>query len=307
MVYHDIEQYIVSKFPRDPSTQDATTGENASHQSVIKNLSRIYSGTIPTWPNHFGALAQRSKTSPNRFVFSSPGPVQMCTTPSFLWFGDFFSDSDLANQKHFFFLDKHVAAQTTEPFCVFGASGVGKSALLGNWVSRFIKHHPEDIVISHFVGCSSASTDYASLISRIMQEIQTQVGTFLSLPHPPTAISTMSSSDLSQTHRGAGLFKQTEFFLLIRWTLLMFRLGAKNMDGLTIPRGAAILVQDFGLWLAKATDISGRRLVLLIDGLERLEDSDNALVRLNHLPSPRCSFFLSRECSTTSMVACFIA
>ena len=50
------------------------------------------------------------------------------------------------------------------------------------------------------------------------------------------------------------------------------------MENMQIPRGSAQLIQEFGLWLIKATQLSGRRIVLLIDGLDKLEDYDNALV-----------------------------
>jgi hypothetical protein len=49
-----------------------------------------------------------------------------------------------------------------------GDSGSGKSALLANWSLRYQEHHPENVVITIFVGCSSSSVHYGSLMHRVM-------------------------------------------------------------------------------------------------------------------------------------------
>jgi len=132
-----------------------------------------------------------------------------------------------ANQKYFFLLDKHVANEPF-PIVITGESGVGKSALLANWSQRFVNHHPEDLVVVHFVGSSAASTNFSSMISRIMEEMRKKLG--------------------------------------------------KLVADLQIPKGAVQLTQEFPLWLSKATSVAGgRRVVLVIDGLDKLDDVDNAL------------------------------
>jgi hypothetical protein len=57
---------------------------------------------------------------------------------------------------------------------VVGESGMGKSALLANWSNRYQQHHPESLLITHFVGCSPASSNYSGLITRVMRELLVQ-------------------------------------------------------------------------------------------------------------------------------------
>lgn len=52
---------------------------------------------------------------------------------------------------------------------------MGKSALLANWASRYQHHHPEAIVISHFIGCSPESSNYGGLIRRVMKELMSKL------------------------------------------------------------------------------------------------------------------------------------
>lgn len=48
---------------------------------------------------------------------------------------------------------------------------MGKSALLANWSNRYNQHHPENLMITHFVGCSPASSNYGDLVTRVMREL----------------------------------------------------------------------------------------------------------------------------------------
>jgi tetratricopeptide (TPR) repeat protein len=68
-------------------------------------------------------------------------------------------------------LDAHVAGDAP-PLVIVGESGLGKSALLANWVLRYREKHPADLVIFHFIGSSPSSTDYAAMLRRIMAEIK---------------------------------------------------------------------------------------------------------------------------------------
>jgi len=74
--------------------------------------------------------------------------------------------------KMFMALDKYASSNTETPLIIFGEGGTGKSALLANWLQRYRDQHPEVVLVSHFVGCSSASTNYHSLLYRLMWEIQ---------------------------------------------------------------------------------------------------------------------------------------
>ena len=53
---------------------------------------------------------------------------------------------------------------------VTGESGVGKSALLANWALEYRAHHPQNLLIPHFIGTTPASTDWAAMVRRILEE-----------------------------------------------------------------------------------------------------------------------------------------
>ena len=50
------------------------------------------------------------------------------------------------------------------PVVVLGGSGLGKSALMANWVVRWQENHPSELVIAHYIGCSALSTDLGRLL-----------------------------------------------------------------------------------------------------------------------------------------------
>ena len=55
---------------------------------------------------------------------------------------------------------------------MLGKSGSGKSALLAHWAFRYRLRHPDDLVLVHFVGASSDSTDWADMLRRFMGEFK---------------------------------------------------------------------------------------------------------------------------------------
>eukprot|EP01125_Pyxidicula_operculata_P008164 TRINITY_DN275_c3_g1_i1.p1 TRINITY_DN275_c3_g1~~TRINITY_DN275_c3_g1_i1.p1 ORF type:complete len:1833 (-),score=537.60 TRINITY_DN275_c3_g1_i1:60-5486(-) len=84
------------------------------------------------------------------------------------------TQSYLAKESYFIELDKYISKDVRDhsvPVVVAGDAGSGKSALLANWAARYREHHPEDILVSIFVGCSASSTHYARLLHRIMVEL----------------------------------------------------------------------------------------------------------------------------------------
>eukprot|EP01126_Amoeba_proteus_P045546 TRINITY_DN5103_c0_g2_i1.p1 TRINITY_DN5103_c0_g2~~TRINITY_DN5103_c0_g2_i1.p1 ORF type:complete len:1163 (+),score=289.74 TRINITY_DN5103_c0_g2_i1:174-3662(+) len=80
----------------------------------------------------------------------------------------------LTKENYYIELDKYVAKESrvSIPVVVRGDPGIGKSALLANWSARYIEHHPEDITIQIYIGCSSASTTYSGVLHRIMLELE---------------------------------------------------------------------------------------------------------------------------------------
>ena len=68
-------------------------------------------------------------------------------------------------------LNNHIATSYA-PRVVLGESGSGKSSFLANWAMQYRDAHPDTHVFMHFVGCSPDSTDYVSLIARLMRELR---------------------------------------------------------------------------------------------------------------------------------------
>jgi len=85
-----------------------------------------------------------------------------------------FTNIYLPKENYYTELDKYIAEEKDRvlPLIVEGEIGTGKSALLANWASRYSDHHPEDIVVTIFVGCSPSSSQYHTLLYRILEEIK---------------------------------------------------------------------------------------------------------------------------------------
>lgn len=126
----------------------------------------------------------------------------------------------VARPHYYQLLDDHVAGNTP-PVVLVGESGCGKTALLANWIDRWRKSHPNDLVIQHYIGSTPDSASWICLVTRILGEIKR---TF-HLPDP-------------------------------------------------MPCQAEMLRIALGDWLGRTT--ANRRIVLVLDGLNQLEDRDNA-------------------------------
>jgi tetratricopeptide (TPR) repeat protein len=72
-------------------------------------------------------------------------------------------------------LDAH-ARGDGPPLVVLGESGCGKSALLANWALRYRAARPGELLIAHFVGASTRSTDWAAMARRIIGELNRRLG-----------------------------------------------------------------------------------------------------------------------------------
>ncbi|MBK6965759.1 MAG: DUF4062 domain-containing protein [Bacteroidales bacterium] len=59
-----------------------------------------------------------------------------------------------------------------KPVVLFWDSGIGKSALIANWVEHWKKSHPDDFIFEHFIGGTSDSSDYMKIIFRLIKEIK---------------------------------------------------------------------------------------------------------------------------------------
>ncbi|KAK6487903.1 putative tetratricopeptide repeat protein 41 [Huso huso] len=55
---------------------------------------------------------------------------------------------------------------------LYGDRGCGKSSMVSCWLKSFRQNHPSQLVISHYVGTSSASTDIRSFLRRCITELR---------------------------------------------------------------------------------------------------------------------------------------
>jgi len=68
-------------------------------------------------------------------------------------------------------LDKHITDEGT-PLVITGESGIGKSALLANWVQHCREKRRDDFIFQHYIGGTTQSADHWSLMTRLMGEIK---------------------------------------------------------------------------------------------------------------------------------------
>ncbi len=59
-----------------------------------------------------------------------------------------------------------------KPLVLTGDSGCGKSALLAEWLARWRRDHPDDLVIQHYIGSTPESADWQGLVRRILGELK---------------------------------------------------------------------------------------------------------------------------------------
>ena len=59
---------------------------------------------------------------------------------------------------------------------VTGEAGIGKSALLANWMERFRKEHPEVPVVAHFTGASQEAGEPVAMLRRLTEELSALAG-----------------------------------------------------------------------------------------------------------------------------------
>jgi len=126
----------------------------------------------------------------------------------------------IGRKAYFERLNAHVASKDP-PLVLTGESGVGKSALISNWIIRYRTSHPDEFILFHFIGSSPKSADYLGIIRRIMAEIKERFGVEDEIPASPEK-----------------------------------------------------LREELPLWLARASAQGG--MILILDGLNQLEDRDNA-------------------------------
>lgn len=58
----------------------------------------------------------------------------------------------------------------SRPTVLIGESGVGKTALIANWIQSFKRKHNEVIIIQHYIGATAESITISNIAWRIMAE-----------------------------------------------------------------------------------------------------------------------------------------
>ena len=87
----------------------------------------------------------------------------------------------IGRREYFERLDAHADGEGPA-LVVLGASGGGKSALLDNWELERGGAHPDELLLSHFVGASPASGDWAGMLRRLMGELMKHFAIELEIP-----------------------------------------------------------------------------------------------------------------------------
>jgi len=116
-------------------------------------------------------------------------------------------DMYIGKESYFAALNDHIQ-QTWPPLVITGASGSGKSALLANWIQqRFEKSLTGKttdpgtteplLVILHFIGATADSTDWASMLRRLIQELRQMFSLDLEIPDKPDELRTVFAVALS--------------------------------------------------------------------------------------------------------------
>ncbi|HSB09652.1 MAG TPA: tetratricopeptide repeat protein [Blastocatellia bacterium] len=93
----------------------------------------------------------------------------------------------IARPEYFERLDAH-SRRSGPPLVVLGESGSGKSALLANWAILYQMANPADLLVLHFIGATPASTDWAAMLRRILDEFKRCFGLTLEVPDTPDAL-----------------------------------------------------------------------------------------------------------------------
>src|SRR5262249_52346111 len=104
-------------------------------------------------------------------------------------------DAFAENRKHVYICRQQIMDRLDDhgrgdglPLVVLGESGIGKSALLANWVSRYRDGHLDHFIFVHFLGASPASADWAALARRFIGDCNRRCRLSISLPDAPDAL-----------------------------------------------------------------------------------------------------------------------
>ena len=69
-------------------------------------------------------------------------------------------------------LTQYVMGTDRRPVVITGESGCGKSAFLASWSHKYTAEHPDDFVLTYFIGASPDSTQYLRLLRNICEVLK---------------------------------------------------------------------------------------------------------------------------------------
>ena len=175
----------------------------------------------------------------------------------------------IGRSEYFARLDAH-AAGDGPPLVILGESGGGKSALLANWAFRHRAAHPDDLVLMHFIGSSPYSSDWAAMLRRILGEFNRRLGLKIEIPDKPDALRATFANALhiaaARVSGGTGVLPVSDGDVAQPPSAVssssVAQASPPHDDG---QRGAETPRPQ-----------SGRRIILILDALNQLEDRDGA-------------------------------
>jgi len=77
----------------------------------------------------------------------------------------------IGGEKYYQKLDNHFDSDK-QPIVITGAGGMGKSALLANWLKHFREQNPEIYILQYYIGGAPDSTDHLQLIRHLLVEMK---------------------------------------------------------------------------------------------------------------------------------------
>jgi tetratricopeptide (TPR) repeat protein len=106
----------------------------------------------------------------------------------------------IGGQKYLNRLNVH-ADNEDPPLVITGESGLGKSALLANWIVQYQKENPETYILYHFTGGAPDSADYTQIVRRILEELKIKFEINNEIPNSPEEMIKSLPQFLAQTGR----------------------------------------------------------------------------------------------------------
>ena len=86
-------------------------------------------------------------------------------------------------------LSDYLQGSDRRPAVIAGESGCGKSAFLASWSRRYASEHPDDVLLSYFVGASPSSTDHRRLLRTICEELKRELALKEEIPEDDEKLS----------------------------------------------------------------------------------------------------------------------